>query len=134
MAGIYDAASAANPALRKKLAPTGWHIPSDDEWTILTTFLGGATIAGGKMKEMGTALWISPNTDATNSSGFTGLPAGSRYDDGSFYSARGYGYWWSSSENFTTDAWYRSLGYSYGYAYRYSNFKEVGFSLRCLRD
>jgi uncharacterized protein (TIGR02145 family) len=61
------------------LAPEGWHIPSDAEWTTLTTFLGGEGVAGGKMKERGITHWIYPNTDATNSSGFTGLPGGVRY-------------------------------------------------------
>ena len=68
VAGIYDAASAANPALRKKLAPNGWRIPGDTDWTKLTIFLGGEGVAGGKMKATGTSLWQSPNTDATNSS------------------------------------------------------------------
>lgn len=77
-AGIYDAASLANPALRKKLAPTGYHVPTDAEWTILTTCLGGESVAGGKMKSTGTSLWTAPNTAATNSSGFTGLPGGCR--------------------------------------------------------
>lgn len=99
-AGIYDAASLANPALRKKLAPTGWHVPTDAEWTTLTTCLGGITIAGGKMKETGTAHWQSPNQDATNSSGFTGLPGGYRFSYGSFNFIGNYGFWWSSSENF----------------------------------
>jgi uncharacterized protein (TIGR02145 family) len=134
VAGIYDAASAANPALRKKLAPTGWHIPSDDEWTILTTFLGGATIAGGKMKEMGTALWQSPNTAATNESGFSGLPAGYRGSSGSFSNIGYVGFWWSSSEGDTTSAWNRGLSYYDGGAGSSDGDKKYGFSLRCLRD
>ena len=133
-AGIYDAASLANPALRKKLAPTGWHVPTDAEWTTLTTCLGGETIAGGKMKETGTAHWQSPNQDATNSSGFTGLPGGFRYGNGAF-SLIGYnGYWWSSSEFNTTYAWLRYL-YNYdGVAYSNSFNKGSGFSVRCLKD
>ena len=133
-AGIYDAASLANPALRKKLAPTGWHVPTDAEWTTLTTCLGGETIAGGKMKETGTAHWQSPNQDATNSSGFTGLPGGCRNNDGTFDGIGDGGNWWSSSENFTTFAWYRYLNYSAGFASRYVSNKEFGFSVRCLRD
>ena len=81
--GIYDAASANNPALRKKLAPTGWHVPTDAKWTQLTDCLGGESVAGGKMKstgtiQAGTGLWDDPNTAATNESGFTGLPGGIR--------------------------------------------------------
>jgi len=68
-----------------KLCPTGWHVPSDVEWTTLTTFLGGEGVAGGRMKESGTGHWLTPNSDATNSSGFTALPVGSRYRDGLFY-------------------------------------------------
>ncbi len=76
VAGIYDAASLANPALRKKLAPTGWHLTSNEEWLILISDLGGDSVAGGKMKQAGTTLWADPNALATNSSGFTGLPGG----------------------------------------------------------
>jgi uncharacterized protein (TIGR02145 family) len=147
VAGIYDAASAANPALRKKLAPTGWHIPSDGEWSNLINCLdpnadGGnnlPNIAGGKMKSIGTiqagnGLWQEPNTNATNASGFTGLPAGYRYYDGAFLYVGSLGVWWSSSEYGTTGAWYRYLYYNDGYANSYSGNKEDGFSVRCLRD
>ena len=133
-AGIYDAASLANPALRKKLAPTGWHVPTDAEWTTLTTCLGGETIAGGKMKETGTAHWQSPNQDATNSSGFTGLPGGCRNGYGAFNLIGNDGVWWSSSEGDTTYAWARDLDYGIGDAGRDYGNKEYGFSVRCLRD
>jgi uncharacterized protein (TIGR02145 family) len=132
-AGIYDAASLANPALRKNLAPTGWHVPTDAEWTILTTCLGGESVAGGKMKETGKTHWTSPNTGATNSSGFSGLPGGFRSSvnhDISYY-----GFWWCSSEYATTDAWLRYLRYDDGYVNRSNNpYKTDGFSVRCLRD
>jgi uncharacterized protein (TIGR02145 family) len=136
--GIYDAASLANPALRKKLAPTGWHVPTDPEWTQLTDCLGGASIAGGKMKatgtlQAGTGLWQSPNTDATNESGFTGLPAGSRYSGGPFDTIGYVGYWWSSSESGTADAWFRFLYYN-GFAGRDNGSKKFGISVRCFRD
>lgn len=130
VAGIYDVASAANPALRKKLAPTGWHVPTDAEWTQLTDCLGGESVAGGKMKATGTSLWQSPNTDATNTTGFTGLPGGYRDDGGTFYIIGYSGNWWSSSES----AWFRYLGYDYGYAGRSNIIETVGFSVRCLRD
>jgi uncharacterized protein (TIGR02145 family) len=132
--GIYDAASLANPTLRKKLAPTGWHVPTDAEWTTLTTCLGGESVAGGKMKETGTAHWTSPNTYATNESGFTGLPGGFRYGNGAFTGIGTYGFWWSSSEYGTTYAWYRYLYYTYGSAFSNSFNKTYGFSVRCLRD
>ena len=133
-AGIYDAASLGNPTLRKNLAPTGWHVPSYAEWTTLTDFLGGASVAGGKMKATGTSLWKSPNTDATNSSGFSGLPGGFRSGDGTFKFFGDYGFWWSSSENDTTYAWVRNLNYFDGIAERGVNPKKVGKSVRCLRD
>ena len=82
------------------ICPTGWHIPSDEEFTQLTDFLGGEGVAGGKMKEAGNEHWIMhpPYTGATNSSGFTGLPGGSRYSGG-FDGDGGSGGWWSASES-----------------------------------
>jgi uncharacterized protein (TIGR02145 family) len=132
VAGIHD----TDPNTpNKKLAPTGYHIPSDAEWTTLTTYLGGESIAGGKMKATGTSLWKAPNTEATNSNGFTGLPGGYRYDyGGTFKNIGGLGFWWSSSENSTTNAWYRVLNYGSGGAGRYSRNKGECFSVRCLRD
>ena len=133
-AGIYNAASLTNPTLRKKLAPMGWHVPTDTEWTTLTDCLGGGSVAGGKMKATGTSLWSSPNTDATNSSGFTGLPGGYRTSLGTFYDVGYNGVWWSSSEFDPAYAWVRSLSYSHGYASRGTNGETYGFSVRYLRD
>jgi uncharacterized protein (TIGR02145 family) len=147
VAGIYDAASAANPSLRKKLAPNGWHIPTDSEWSSLINCLdpnagGGNTLpnfAGGKMKstgifQWGSGLWNSPNLAATNESGFTGLPGGFRYFFGTFNAFFGNGYWWSSLEKDTTYAWNRCLDSDIEYAIRgYSN-KKDGFSVRCVKD
>jgi len=122
-----------------KLAPTGWHVPTDAEWTTLTTYLGGES-AGGKLKstgtiEAGTGLWYSPNTGATNESGFTAVPAGSRiYDDGAFGDVGYNGYWWSSSESNTGYAWFRYLYYDYSGVYGFDYFKSNGFSVRCVRD
>jgi uncharacterized protein (TIGR02145 family) len=117
------------------LCPTGWHVPTDAEWTVLTDFLGGEIVAGGPLKETGTAHWNSPNTGATNSSGFTALPGGFRYySSGSFYYIGYYGYWWSSSATSTTSAWYRGLYSSYSNVSRYYNYKKSGWSVRCVRD
>jgi uncharacterized protein (TIGR02145 family) len=118
----------------KKLAPTGYHVPTDEEWTTLTTYLGGESVAGGKMKSTGTSLWLSPNTGATNSSGFSGLPGGHRYSDGPFYNFGLSGDWWSSSEFETTKVWSRSLNFYEGTAIKYYSNKYWGFSVRCLRD
>jgi uncharacterized protein (TIGR02145 family) len=116
------------------LAPQGWHIPSDAEWTTLTTTLGGSSVAGGKMKESGTFNWTAPNTGADNSSGFAGLPGGGRGTNGSFGGVGGSGSWWSSTEVGTPDAWYRLLGYANGSLGRNAANKRLGFSVRCLRD
>ena len=139
VAGIYNSASATNPSLRKKLAPTGWHVPTDAEWTQLSDCLGGASVAGGKMKttgtlQAGTGLWQDPNVSATNESGFTGLPAGYCSSSGQSFLIGNLGFWWSSSEVNTTVAWTRTLDYSYGDANRTSNFKRNGFSVRCIKD
>ena len=131
--GIYDAASATNPALRKKLAPVGWHVPIDAEWTRLRECLGGESVAGGKMKSIST-LWQSSNTGATNESGFSGLPAGYRTNGGTFDSVGNYGFLWSSSEFNTTSTWIHFLNYYHGLASRYHYYKGNGFSVRCLRD
>jgi len=127
---------AVNPTTNgnKNICPTGWHVPTDAEWTVLTDYLGGASVAGGKMKEVGTTNWRSPNTDVTNTSLFTGLPGGARFYLG-YYNAIGFnGFWWSSTEYNTSDAWYRYLNYYDGNAYRYSYGKSYGLSVRCLRD
>jgi uncharacterized protein (TIGR02145 family) len=137
--GIYDAASAGNPALRKKLSPNGWHIPTDAEWIQLPDCLGGEAVAGGKMKstgtiQAGTGLWQDPNTAATNESGFTGLPGGYRRNSGFFDFIGNSGYWWSSSEFSTAKAWARPLYFHVGSAYRYNGNNTDGYSVRCLRD
>lgn len=119
-----------------KLCPAGWHVPSDTEWTTLTDFLGGESVAGGKLKETGTSHWNDPNTDASNSSGFSALPGGYRNFDGTFGGATGNGNWRSSTPDGSNPgfAWYR---YIYNYAgniYRGSGNNEGGFSVRCVKD
>jgi uncharacterized protein (TIGR02145 family) len=133
VAGIYDAASAANPALRKKLAPAGWHVPTDAEWTQLTDCLGGESVAGGKMKLTST-LWQSSNTAAINTSGFSGLPGGARGSNGTFGIIGNFGYWWSSSEGSTTNAGFRALSYGNGSVVKDNINKGYGYSVRCVKD
>jgi len=118
------------------LAPNGYHIPTDAEWTTLTTYLGGASFAGRKMKESGTSHWrIEEFTDATNSSGFTGLPGGYRDNiDGHFGHMNAYGFWWSSSEFNTGNAWSRNLCYAFDNASRNNDGKQNGYSVRCIKD
>jgi len=90
-----------------KLCPTGWHVPSDGEWTALTDFLGGESIAGGKLKETGISHWLSPNTGATNESGFTALPGGFRGAQGICYHIGYWGNFWTSTSPFESVAYYR---------------------------
>lgn len=115
------------------LSPVGYHIPSDNEWTLLTTSLGGQGVAGGKMKA--TISWNSfPGISNTNSSRFTGLSGGFRQYYGAFSSIGNYGYWWSSSEYSDGSVWIRGLLYDYGSVGRSYYDKQNGFSVRCLRD
>lgn len=118
-----------------KLCPVGWHVPSDEEWDILISNLGGdTTLVGGILKEAGTAHWISPNTGADNSSGFTALPGGSRYTNGSFYLNGKYGWWWSSTESSTENAGHIYLNYNTSNVYKTPGSKKIGFSVRCIKN
>jgi uncharacterized protein (TIGR02145 family) len=113
------------------LAPKGLHIPTDAEWTELTDYLGGIEKAGTKMKSK--EGW-SDGGNGTNSSGFSGLPGGYRLNDGAFRNIGKYGSGWSSVENSSTSAWFRYLGYDDGYVNRNDSMKEVGLSVRCIKD
>jgi uncharacterized protein (TIGR02145 family) len=128
---LYNMYAVLDP---RGLAPAGFHIPSDKDWTILTDYLGGKDEAGVKMKEAGTTHWPRPNTGATNSSGFTGLPAGYRDDNGAFVSIGVNGFWWSSTEGFTYFAWNRYPDTLYGLVGRDFGYKSYGMSIRCLAD
>ena len=120
---------------KRNIAPIGWHVPTDTEWTALTISLGGDTIAGGKLKVNGTAHWANPNTGATNSSGFKALPGGYRYGiDGSFSSLTNDGYWWSTSTLDSSAAWYRNLYFENTKIDRDNNYVQYGYSIRCVRD
>ncbi|MFH0842171.1 MAG: fibrobacter succinogenes major paralogous domain-containing protein [Bacteroidota bacterium] len=126
--------STANPSGVQGVCPTGWHLPSDAEWTELTNYLGGESVAGGKLKEIGTSHWNSPNTGATNESGFTALPGGYRKLDGAFSNIGGTGYWPSTTENITFYNWSRSMYWDISDVYRSNGEKESGFSVRCVKD
>jgi uncharacterized protein (TIGR02145 family) len=114
------------------LCPTGWHVPTDAEWSTLTTFLLGESVAGGKLKSLLT--WSSPNTGATNETGFTALPGGYRYSNGSFYDVESYGSWWSSTQGSSPVAWYRSMYYDSSNVGRTFSDKKSGYSVRCTRN
>ncbi len=131
VAGIYNSDSYANSALRKSLAPTGWHIPSDTEWTILTTFLGGINVAGSKLK----GQWPSSSQCSTNSSGFSGLPCGYRDMNGSYMKYHEDAYWWSSTGNFLAGSgYYRALYTDVCSVGSADLYKSDGFSVRCLSN
>jgi uncharacterized protein (TIGR02145 family) len=115
----------------RNVCPDGWHVPSDDEWTTLTTYLGGESVAGGKLKEAGTTNWWPPNEGATNSSGFTALQGGNRAYSGGFGID---GSWWSSTGSETAVAYGRSMFYNGSNVDRCRQYKNYGFSVRCLRD
>ena len=116
------------------ICPSGWHLPSDADWSSLAAYLGGTSVAGGKMKETGTVHWAAPNTGATNSSWFTGLPAGDRDLSGSFIFLATYGDFWTSSEANSTQAWYRNLNTGNETLYIGGYYKSDGFAVRCLKD
>lgn len=116
------------------VCPEGWHIPTDTEWLTLTTFLGGTDLAGGKMKEAGFTHWTTPNTGATNESGFTALPGGYRHTSGMSYQLFNLDYNWSSTEAASDSGWVRNLEYNTSKANRNSNNKSWGFSVRCIND
>lgn len=127
---IYNSFAAVD---NHNLCPTGWHVATDAEWTTLETYLGGSSVAGGKLKETGTEHWISPNTAATNESGFTGLPGG--YVTGStHYSPGSLGHWWSSTwVDQTGITWARRLNNDVSSVFRSGNNGHWGHSVRCIQ-
>jgi len=125
---LYDWSAVTNPM---GLAPSGWHIPTDEEWTSLVNYLGGELVAGKKMKS--TSGWFE-NGNGTNESGFTAFPGGLRYFNGFFYYIGKFGYFWSATEVNSGSAWNRNLYYGLSVVYRNSSDKGCGFSIRCVRD
>jgi uncharacterized protein (TIGR02145 family) len=117
------------------ICPSGWHIPSEAEWVILENFLGSKNVAGGKMKETGYVHWVSPNTGATNSSGFTARAGGyNAYTDATPWSnLRTHNYIWASTPRDATTARRRGLFYFSAQSYPYFDLKSLGFSVRCLK-
>ena len=133
---LYNGYAVHNPA---GLCPSGWCVPSDDDWQKLVDYLGGWEVAGGRIKttgtiEDGTGLWYAPNTDATNSSGFSGLPGGHRTSRGSFGNLGSFGSWWSSTESEPNYGYLQAAFHNFGNIRRINDGKVSGFSVRCLRD
>ena len=129
---LYNLFAVLDP---RGLAPIGFHVPTDAEWTVLTNFLGDTEKAGGKLKEKGTAHWNKPNTGANNSTGFTALPGGYRYSGGNFSFLGTYGMWWSSSEGGSKVlGWDRFLYSNDSVIGRFDDFDRSGMSVRCIAD
>ena len=117
------------------VCPEGWHVPSDAEFAVLTKYLGSADdVAGGRLKEEGTTHWEAPNVLASNSSGFTGLPGGMRFQEGQFDHMGKNGLFWSSRRESTSLAFYLTLTYNSAATYRTYIYKRSGFSCRCVKD
>jgi uncharacterized protein (TIGR02145 family) len=116
------------------VCPTGWHVPSDADWTTLITSQGGEDVAQDKLKEAGATHWQYLNDGATNSSGFTALPGGKRLMDGSFYDAGMFGNWWSSTEDFQSFAYLLSMSSFPSPVFRVKANGKLGNSVRCLQD
>jgi uncharacterized protein (TIGR02145 family) len=126
-----EASSTTNPSNIQGVCPTGWHLPSDAEWTELTDELGGESVAGGKLKA--TEEWNS-NGNETDDYGFAALPGGVRNGNGAFLGIGGNGGWWSATEDGAAYAWNRVMNSIISNVSRNYNSKELGFSVRCVRD
>lgn len=117
------------------VCPTGWRVPSDADWTVLAGFLGGFTITGAKLKEVGTDHWQIPNEGATNESGFTAIPGGYKRNDGDFDAIGIRGRWWSATESSATRAWRFGVDYNSIEFSRSDNYPKLGgYSVRCLKN
>jgi uncharacterized protein (TIGR02145 family) len=117
----------------RNLCPTGWHVPSVDEWKTLRLYLGGDTVAGGKLKQSGTTYWQAPNTGATNESGFTALPGGYRSQHGIYSGIKVSGWFWTTSDDAPL-AWGQSVHFNTDSLVNWGYYKSAGVSVRCLKD
>lgn len=117
-----------------KLCPQGWHVPTDHDWTVLIYYLDGNGVAGGKLKESGISHWLSPNTGATNISGFTARPGSYRTEDGAFHTPGDTGLWWSGTVNEVSNAWSRAMFYNNDDVKRTFHSFKSGLSVRCVKD
>lgn len=131
MAG--SASSNANPSTVQGVCPTGWHLPSEAEWDQLIDYLGGVYVAGGKLKEIGLMNWQDPNAGATNEAGFKALPGG--YSGWSTFEELGsQGFWWSATENSSEFSWSSEMNYDDDGVNVQGNYKQLAYSVRCVRD
>jgi uncharacterized protein (TIGR02145 family) len=132
--GVYGALYNWYVVVSSKLPPAGWHVSTDAEWTILETYLGGLTEAGGKLKETGTDHWMTPNTGATNETGFSAVPGGMRAKDGSYNHLGEAGNFWTTTTASNQAAWYRAMDYMGAGNTRGNNSVNWGMSVRLVRD
>jgi uncharacterized protein (TIGR02145 family) len=117
----------------RNVCPSGWHVPSDPEWTTLANYLGGESVAGYKLREASTIYWID-NIGVTNETGFAALPGGERDISGNFDSIRNIGIWWSSTEDNEGNLWFRYMFSDSGNVADAASSLAAGFSVRCLKD
>jgi uncharacterized protein (TIGR02145 family) len=119
----------------RNICPEGWHVPNDDEWTELVQFLGGPDVAGGKLKQTGTDLWSSPNGDATNETGFTAIPGGSRTAIEGLYVGLGInGGMWSTTAQSAEKAYVWNVTSTDGAMNHFDQRKNTGWAVRCVKD
>jgi uncharacterized protein (TIGR02145 family) len=116
------------------LAPVGWHVATSSDYNTLITYLGNTSAAGGPMKEAGIADWYTPNTGATNSSGFTALPEGYRDNTGAYSQITNQGIFWTTTAVNSTNAYGVYLYYGAAYAQQNSYVKKIGISVRCVKN
>jgi len=130
---LYNWAAASNI---NNVCPTGWHVPSNNEWTTLINFAGGSATAGGPLKESDTAHWNFPNFNATNFTEFTALPGGLRHITGGYQFKNESGYWWTSTQGIANSSFAFNVKMSYADAavLQYESNQRGGFSVRCLRN
>jgi uncharacterized protein (TIGR02145 family) len=140
LANIYGRLYTWNAAMRNSTqqgvqgaCPVGYHIPADSEWIVLSNYLGGNSIAGGKLKETDTVHWSPPNTGASNTTGFT-APGGGEWENGNFQYIKMYGLFWSSTQASQTQAKYWYLQYNSGSFTPYTWNKILAYSVRCIKD
>jgi len=135
---LYTWAAAMNGSVTESaqgICPTGWHLPSATEYTELTDFLGGIDVSGGKMKEVGTTHWSSPNEGATNESNFSGIgSAYRRYDNGLYAGIKTIAYFWTSTSASDTNAWTLKLSYLSATTSQMSLNKSLGATVRCVKN
>lgn len=125
---LYNWSAAKEP----KLCPAGWRVPTLEDWNTLIIFIGGESTAGGKLKESGITHWKSPNTGATNESGFTALPGGCRYNTGTYANLGDNGNYWTSTQISEVESWYLDLFFQYANIVKTNESKKSGFSVRCV--